>query len=135
MTIVMLTQPVDLEADAGTAATRICEKKLDEFVKRENCLEQNLQTIYSLVWGQCTEAMRQRVEGLDTYREIKATGDGLPLLLAIKDLVFNFQSQKYLPLYRCMRMRASDPRRAHDRRSCCCLISGLLVTMLTMLLA
>jgi hypothetical protein len=42
-------QPVDLAVDAGTAATRIWEKKLDEFVKRENCLEQNLQTIYSLV--------------------------------------------------------------------------------------
>jgi hypothetical protein len=117
MMIVTLTQPVNLAVDAGTAATRIWEKKLNEFVKRENCLEQNLPTIYLLVlWGQCTEALRQRIEGLDTYREIKATGDGLPLLMAIKDLVFNFQSQKYLPhalyestrrLYHCQQGRTT----------------------------
>jgi hypothetical protein len=46
--IVTLTQPTHLSADAGTAATRIWEKKLDQFVKHENYLEQNLQTIYSL---------------------------------------------------------------------------------------
>jgi hypothetical protein len=90
LTIVTLTQPTDLSADAGTAATCIWEEKLDEFMKRANYVEQNLQTIYSLVWGQCMEAMRQRIEGSDTYKEMKVEGKGFPLLMAIKDLVFNF---------------------------------------------
>jgi hypothetical protein len=31
------------------------EKKIDEFVKRELALEENLRTLYTLMWGQCTE--------------------------------------------------------------------------------
>jgi hypothetical protein len=41
--------------------------------------------------------MRQKIELLDTFDQMSLTGDGIGLLKAIKDIVFNFQSQKYLP--------------------------------------
>ncbi len=72
------------------------EKKVDEFVKRETYLEQNMKTLYSLVWGQCTDAMRQKVEATNEFEKLSSNGDGLGLLRIIKDLVYNFQSQKYL---------------------------------------
>jgi hypothetical protein len=53
--------------------------------------------VYSLVWGQCTDNMRQKIEALAIYDKLTTEGDGLSLLKAIKDLVYNFQSQKYLP--------------------------------------
>jgi hypothetical protein len=53
--------------------------------------------VYSLVWGQCTDVMRQRVEALANFESMSTKGDGLALLQSIKDLVYNFQSLKYLP--------------------------------------
>jgi hypothetical protein len=41
--------------------------------------------------------MRQRLEALDEFAYIKANGDCIRLLKAIRSLTFNFQSQKFLP--------------------------------------
>jgi hypothetical protein len=56
-----------------------------------------MKTVSSLVWGQCTDVMRQRLEATNDFRRLSSDGDGLGLIMAIKDLVFNFLSQKYLP--------------------------------------
>eukprot|EP00978_Attheya_sp_CCMP212_P010678 scaffold25993_cov57-Attheya_sp.AAC.2 len=91
--------PADPPAGAGRGEIRLWEKRLDAFVKRESYLEENLKTLYSLVWGQCTDAIRMQIEALDNYQTIESDADGLELLrIMIKDLVFNFQSPKYLPL-------------------------------------
>jgi hypothetical protein len=41
--------------------------------------------------------MMQRLQGASNFRRLSSDGDGLGLIIAIKDLVFNFQNQKYLP--------------------------------------
>ena len=91
------TEPDDPPANATRTQVRIWEKQVDEYVKRDNYLKENIKTLYSLVWGQCTDIMRQRIEALDTFVGMAAEGDGLALIKAIKNVVFNFQSQKYLP--------------------------------------
>jgi hypothetical protein len=93
-TLVLPADPVD---DTNKRLNRIWEKEVDEYVKRKTYLEDNMKTVYSLVWGQCTDMTRQKLESLDAFDAITAGGDGLALLKAIKDLVYNFQSQKYLP--------------------------------------
>jgi len=60
-------------------------------------LEQNLQWLYAIVKGHCTESMLAALKGLPTYEDIDEKLDGLQLLLAIKGIVYMFQSQKYLP--------------------------------------
>eukprot|EP00978_Attheya_sp_CCMP212_P029308 scaffold103639_cov67-Attheya_sp.AAC.7 len=80
--------------------TKIAVKQLTSIpvLTHESYLEENLKTLYSLVWGHCTDAIRTRIEALDNYQMMESDADGLKLLRMIKDLVFNFQSQKYLPL-------------------------------------
>jgi hypothetical protein len=73
------------------------EKKIDEFVKRKLPLEENLRTLYTLVWGQCTKIVRARLEALDNYKDMSEEFNSLALLKAIKSIVYNFQSQKYKP--------------------------------------
>ena len=41
--------------------------------------------------------MHQKLEATSIFKDLSANLDGLGLLIAIKDLVYNFQSQKYLP--------------------------------------
>jgi hypothetical protein len=62
----------------------IWEMKVDEFVKRETQLEENIQILYLLVWGQYTDIMRQRFEALDTFEVMSESKNGLELLRAIK---------------------------------------------------
>ena len=73
------------------------EKKLDLLMKQEEKLEQNIHTLYSLIWGQCTDAMHMKVEALDNYESMSGNSEGIELLKSIKSIAFNFQSQKYLP--------------------------------------
>ncbi len=47
--------------------TRIWEKEVDEYVKKKKYLYENLKTLYSLVWGQCTDVICTRIEALDKY--------------------------------------------------------------------
>jgi hypothetical protein len=88
--------PPDPPDNATKTQLRKWEKKVDEFVKRELQLEENIQTLYSLVWGQCTDIMRQKVQGLNVFKSMSENKDGLELLRAIKDITYNFQSQKKL---------------------------------------
>ena len=64
---------------------------------RTNYISENIKTLYSLVWGQRTDILRQKLEALHDFEEMSTNGDGLALLKAIKNTAFNFQSQKYLP--------------------------------------
>jgi len=89
--------PDDPAETATRTEVRIWEKKCDSYAKREEALEQNIQRLYAIVKGQCTESMLAALKGLPTYEDIDEKLVGLQLLLAIKSIVYMFQSQKYLP--------------------------------------
>lgn len=91
-----ITPPADYGADATRTEIRIWEKVVDEHVRRISCLAENIKTLYSLVWGQCNDVVRQKVEASENYEEMARTGDGLNLLIVLKSISFHFQSQKYI---------------------------------------
>jgi hypothetical protein len=93
----MITQPPDPLAAATPTQLRIWEKQIDNYVKRLDQRDTNIQTLYSLVWGQCTDAMQAKVKATANFNVISAANDGIELLKAIKQVAYNFQSQKYLP--------------------------------------
>jgi Zinc knuckle len=67
-------------------------------VRRETQLEENMKTAYLLVWRQCSDMMRQRIETYNAYSEISTTGDVIALHKIIKGINYNFQSQKHVPV-------------------------------------
>ena len=92
------TEPSDPPEGASKSKLKIWETKISDYCKRESYLEENLKTLYSLVWGQCTDLIRARIEALDAHKQMFEDGDSIGLLIAIKALVYNYQSQKYKPL-------------------------------------
>lgn len=96
LTIPIMTPPLDYEEGAGRTAIRIWEKSVDEHVRRMSQLTENIKTLYSLVWGQCSDVVRQKAESHDLFAATSATGDGLALLTILKGISFQFQSQKYV---------------------------------------
>ena len=96
LSIPTIKLPDDLPTDATAAAKRSWEKKVDECTKKELILEENMKTLYSIIWGQCTELMRQRIQALPEYKKMNSDADSLTLLKAIRNQAFNYQSQKDL---------------------------------------
>ena len=91
----MIILPADPPANATAMEVRIWEKKVDTFIKRESMLEQNLEAMYSVILGQCTDAMKAKLKSQDEYKWIANELDAVELLKLIGGVAFNFQSQKY----------------------------------------
>ena len=96
LSIPTIKLPDDLPTDATAAAKRSWEKKVDECMKKELILEVNMKTLYSIIWGQCTELMRQRIQALPEYKKMNSDADSLTVLKAIRNQAFNYQLQKDL---------------------------------------
>jgi hypothetical protein len=62
--------------------TRIWEKEVNEEydVRKKSYLKENLKTLYSLIWGQCTNVMQARTDALDEHGRMSNTGDSIALL-------------------------------------------------------
>jgi len=93
-----LEKPKAPPKDADATDMKIWEEEVKEFVKTKIKLKENVKKLYSLVWGQCSEAMRAKLESVDGHHELSENGDGIGLLKQIKNIVYNFQDQKYMPL-------------------------------------
>ena len=65
-------------------------KEIDAYVKRSQQYLQNKAKIYSLALGQCTEAMKNRLEGEETYEDIYGEYDVICLLLLIKSIAYSY---------------------------------------------
>ena len=76
----------------------IFSEQVKEYVKQTSRLQENIKCLWALVWGQCSDTIRTRLQALDTYNDMHTASDGLLLLVAIKDLMYNVQEQKYVPL-------------------------------------
>jgi hypothetical protein len=90
--------PSDPPDKCSRTEERIWEKSVDEFVKQKAYFGENVKTVYSLILGQCTEAMRAKLESKKSHVVVSAASDGIELLKNIKSIMFNFQSQKYGPM-------------------------------------
>jgi Zinc knuckle len=91
----VLPVPVDPDEDATKSEVRIWEKEIDEYVKSKRILRHNLIQAYMIVWGQCTDVMRTKLEAREGHSEIARKKDVVELLKNIKDIAFSFQSQRY----------------------------------------
>ena len=94
----MFTQPEDPPEDATRTAIRMWEKRIDELVKKETVLEENLKTAFSLIYGQCSDELRAKLESREDHAQVEAMSDSLGLLRNIRTVMFQFQSQCYTPL-------------------------------------
>jgi Reverse transcriptase (RNA-dependent DNA polymerase)/Zinc knuckle len=93
-----LAPPADHADKANRAEIRLWEKRIDEFVKKEIAIEENLKTAFSLVYGQCTDELRAKLESRPNHAAIEAASDSIGLLKNIRTVMFQFQSQRYGPL-------------------------------------
>jgi hypothetical protein len=89
------TYPDDPAANASQTDKRKWQKKVDSMVAKEDRFEEDLKKVFSLIWGQCTEYLRAKLEAKEGYEQMKTDYNTIELLKSIKDCVFKFSDQKY----------------------------------------
>ena len=67
------------------------------YLSRVAQLESNMRKLYSVIIGQCSESMINKLESSDEFRTISASSDSIALLKAIKKVSFHHESQKFGP--------------------------------------
>ena len=70
---------------------------MKRYLDKEERYQADKKKLYNLVWGQCTEMMKNELEIVKEYDEMKKKQDPLMLLRNIKAITYNFRDQKYLP--------------------------------------
>jgi hypothetical protein len=92
-----ISMPCDPPLESNCTKIRIWEKQNDDYAKRETSLKENIKTTDSPIWGQCSDAMRQKVDSVEGFMSISEDRDAIELLKVLKDAVFNFWTQEYTP--------------------------------------
>ena len=123
MAITAVVEPAEPDDPDNKIEMKKWENEYNEYRKSKKTLEDNVKSLFNLVWGQCTDSMQQKIESLDNYTVMEAENNGIALLLAIKNTSYNYQSQKYRieaineALYRLMTLRQnqSTPQQYHEQ--------------------
>jgi hypothetical protein len=89
-----LTQPKDPGEKASAGDKKLWETRLTQFVKREEIRSDNIKTLYSLVWGQCSDAMQERLMAHPDYSVAQESKNGIELLKCVKTIMYNYQSHQ-----------------------------------------
>ena len=93
MRVPEMVLPKDLSA-ATAAQKRQWRKRIDEISKKEIILEDNMKTLYSIIWGKVSDVLRHRIQALYNFKTMNSESEALALLTAHRNQAFNFQSQK-----------------------------------------
>ena len=73
-------------------------EEVKEHVKRTRKLDENFKFLWTVLWAQSSQAVQNWLEALNNFETMKQDSNGLELLIAIKDLLYNVQDRKYVPL-------------------------------------
>ena len=72
----------------------IRKSQIDEYRKRKGTYQENKGKIYSVIIGQCTDAMIAKLRGDSNFDLIEHNSDMLGLLGMIKKVAFNVETQQ-----------------------------------------
>jgi hypothetical protein len=89
-------KPIDPAEDKPSLTDKeIRKQSVVEYVRRNNKLTQKMETVYLLIFGQCTEYMVAKLKGLPDYGDFNDSVDLIKLLKAIKGLTYLFEGLRY----------------------------------------
>ena len=73
----------------------ILDHKIKEYVRRETDYNNNMNKAYALILGQCTPAVKVKLEHRADWEDIKTNHDPIALIKAVKQVTHNLSDKKY----------------------------------------
>jgi len=92
-----LMEPEDVNENASRAEQFKWQERFKRFLEKEEAVESGIKKLYSLIWGQCTEVMRNELKASPDFKATQKTEDAIKLIQSIRGITFSFRDQKYVP--------------------------------------
>jgi hypothetical protein len=94
--ITALAEPADLTSEELKSEVKkaIWKKQVEAHVKRMEKRDDNVCKAYMLVFGQCSEVVRSKLEALAGYEDMHSKYNLVELLSSIQTVMFSFQGQQ-----------------------------------------
>jgi hypothetical protein len=89
-----IVEPTDLPATSTKKQELIWESALKSHSRRVDELRSNLTTIYAVIWGQCSEAMRTKIRALTDFSVENRANNCVWLLGEIKGVTHQFDTKR-----------------------------------------
>ena len=83
------------EADDPLTFT-LWKEEVSEYSKRKGVIQQNVKAIFAVIWGQCSESMKDKIKSMAEYQTKMLEGDCIWLLKGIKGIMMRFEGQRSL---------------------------------------
>jgi hypothetical protein len=96
MTLPKIPEPGDLPEDAKKKEEFLWQTAMKSYSARKEDLDSNLNSLYSVIWGQCSENMKTKIRSINEYTEKTKQDDCVWLLSQIKSVVHQFDTKKDL---------------------------------------
>jgi hypothetical protein len=87
-------EPDDLPKEATKKEEFLWKTAMKEYSDRRKNLRSNLHTLYSVIWGQCSENVKTKIRSLDDYESKTQTDDCVWLLQEIKGVMHQFDTKQ-----------------------------------------
>ena len=93
-----IEEPRDLSDEELRSATKklIWKTKVQSYVRRVEVQDRNCQSIFSIIWKQCSTGMKNRLQSLCEYESKSDTYDCVWLLKEIKAITLRFEGTRYI---------------------------------------
>jgi len=79
----VMVLPNDLPANSMAAKKRYWEKRIDKISKKKIVLEENMRTLFLIIWGQVSNVHKHRIQAQENFKEMHSAADSLALLAAL----------------------------------------------------
>jgi hypothetical protein len=77
---------------------KVWEQQITNYTNRLDFLQGNMKTAYTVIWGQCTEALQVKLKTSPLFIKKDAACNAVWLLKEIKGVMQQFEGQRFLHL-------------------------------------
>ena len=83
-----------VKPEAGSIEEMILREKVKEYVSRKRNIMANVNNIFAIIWGQCTDSLQSVIQLHPEFEEKLSTLDGVWLMARIKDNIAGLSVRK-----------------------------------------
>jgi hypothetical protein len=100
ITAPIFVETADISNGAGAREKIIWDVAVRTFGRRTDELRSNLMKLYTVIWGQCSEAMRTKIRALSQFTVENCLNNCIWLLGEIKGVTHQFETKRNMYLSR-----------------------------------
>ena len=91
----LFPRPVKQNTGDSDVDNILLKEEVQLHVRRKSTYRQNQATMFAIVLGQCTDAMKAKLEAESRYENTAQSRDVIELLKIMRDSAFNYESDRY----------------------------------------